>query len=172
VRDGVTEHLQLLRILGVKEPKQHHEPPPAQTRPLRVFLCHASGDKPAVRDLYHKLQQDGFNPWLDEEDLLFGQEWEIDIPKAVRTSDFVLVCLSPRSINKQGYLQKEIRFALDVAEEKPPGTVFLIPVKLEECEVPERLRRWQWGNLFEKKGYPKLLRTLRARGTSLGVAVA
>jgi hypothetical protein len=34
-------------------------------------------------------------------------------------------------------------------------------VKLEECEVPERLRRWHWVNLFEEKGYDNLLKSLR-----------
>jgi hypothetical protein len=35
-------------------------------RPLRVFPCHASGDKPAVRELYQKLAAEGWiDPWLD-----------------------------------------------------------------------------------------------------------
>ncbi|MFH1908305.1 MAG: TIR domain-containing protein [Chloroflexota bacterium] len=43
---------------------------PESERPLRVFLCHASGDKPAVRELYHKLAAEGWiDPWMDEEKL-------------------------------------------------------------------------------------------------------
>lgn len=41
---------------------------------LRVFLCHASGDKPEVRKLYSWLRTIGTSPWLDEEDLLAGQD--------------------------------------------------------------------------------------------------
>jgi hypothetical protein len=52
------------------------------SRKLKVFLCHSAGDQPAVRALYQKLQADGFAPWLDEEDLLPGQKWEQEIPKA------------------------------------------------------------------------------------------
>lgn len=48
----------------------------ASTPSLRVFLCHTAADKPAVRDLYHRLRADGFEPWLDEEDLLPGQKWQ------------------------------------------------------------------------------------------------
>ena len=114
---------------------------------LKVFLCHASSDKPAVRELYRRLCADGFAPWLDEEDLLPGQDWQYEIPKAVRQSDVVIVCLS-RSPATKGYVQKEIKFALDAADEKPEGTIFLIPLKLEECDVPDRLSRWQWVNLF------------------------
>jgi len=37
-------------------------------RPLRVFLCHSSNDKPAVRELYQKLRAEPWiEPWLDED---------------------------------------------------------------------------------------------------------
>jgi hypothetical protein len=137
-------------------------------RMLRVFLCHSTGDKPAVRALYQQLEEAGFDAWLDEEDLLPGQDWAREIPKAVRAADVVLVCLSRASITKTGYVQKEIGFALDVAEEQPEGTIFLIPVKLEECEVPERLRRWQWVNYFEERGHERLMRALMVRVNAVG----
>src|ERR1044072_2307797 len=127
---------------------------------LRVFLCHSSDDKVAVRNLYHRLSADGYSPWLDEEELLPGQEWEDELPKAVRRSDIVIVCLSAGSITKTGYVQKEIKFALDVADEQPQGTMFIIPLKLEPCDVPGRLLRWHWVNLFEERGYEKLKRAL------------
>src|SRR3712207_6126465 len=98
-------------------------------RPLRVFLCHSLGDKPAVRDLYQRLRaEQGIEPWFDEEDLLPGQDWDQEIQKAVRAADVVLVCLSRSSITKAGYVQKEIRYALDVADEQPEGTIFIIPL--------------------------------------------
>ena len=109
---------------------------PGEQKALRVFLCHASGDKVLVRNLYKSLKQDGFHPWLDEEDLVPGQDWDEEIRKTVRSSGVVLVCLSSRAVNKEGFVQKEIKFALDCADEKPPGTIFLIPAKLEECSVP------------------------------------
>ena len=140
-------------------------PASAQSQPMKVFLCHGSGDKPAVRDLYRCLSKDGFEPWLDEEDLIPGQEWEPEIRKAVRESDVVLVCLSERSASKEGFIQKEIRFALDRADEEPEGTIYVIPVRLEECEIPERLAQWQWVNIYEETGYTKLLRALRLRAS-------
>jgi formylglycine-generating enzyme required for sulfatase activity len=138
-------------------------------RRLKVFLCHTSGDKPAVRELYHRLRAEGFNPWLDEEKLLPGQDWQLEIPQAVRSSDAVVICLSRRAVTKAGYVQKEIRYALDVADEQPEGAIFLIPLRLEECEVPQRLRRWQWEDLFREQGYERLVRALRARARSLGL---
>lgn len=131
------------------------------SRPLRVFLCHSSRDKAVVRKLYNRLRADGFEPWLDEENLLPGQDWRQGISKAVRNSDAVIICPSKDSVSKSGFLQKEIKFALDVAEEQPEDTIYIIPVKLEECEIPSRLRQWQWVNLYEKQGYNRLLKSLQ-----------
>jgi WD40 repeat protein len=130
----------------------------------RIFLCHSSGDKEVVRKLYRRLQADGFNPWLDEAELLPGQEWDLEIARAVRSSAVVLVCLSEGSVNKAGYVQKEIRFALDRAAEQPEGAIFMVPVRLEECAVPDRLKHWQWVNLFEEHGYSLILRALARKG--------
>jgi len=95
-----------------------------------------------------------------EEDLLPGQEWKREIPKAVRRSDVVIVCLSHTAINKRGYVQKEIKIALDIADEQPEGTIYIIPLKLEQCEVPERLSHLQWVDFFKEEGYRRLVRSL------------
>lgn len=134
---------------------------------LRVFLCHSTGDKPAVRDLYRRLQADGFAPWLDEEELLPGQDWQEEIPAAVRACDVVIICLSQKSVSKEGFLQREIKDALYVAEEKPEGTIFIIPVRLEEVQVPKRLSQWQWANLFQEGGYHRLVRALNLRASAI-----
>jgi hypothetical protein len=124
-----------------------------------------------VRALYRRLKGGGFAPWLDEEDLLGGQVWEQEISRVLRSSHIVLVCLSNSSINKAGFVQREIRKVLDLADEQPEGTIFLIPLKLEECEVPERLRDWHWINFFQEDGYERLLRSLSARAANLGIAL-
>ena len=141
------------------------------TRPLKVFLCHASGDKPAVRDLYKRLIAEGVDAWLDQEKLLPGQNWRVEIPRAVREADVVVICLSNKSITKEGYIQKEIKFALDSADEKPEGTIFLIPARLEECAVPEQLGHWQWVDLFEENGFVRLLRSLKLRADRVGATI-
>jgi hypothetical protein len=115
------------------------------------------------------LVQGGFRPWLDEEELLPGQDWEAEIAKAVHDCDVVIVCLSSKSTAKTGYVQKEIRFALDVADRHAESNIFLIPVKLEECEVPGRLSRWQWVNLCEERSFDRLVKALQKRAHELGV---
>jgi formylglycine-generating enzyme required for sulfatase activity len=138
-------------------------------RQLRVFLCHSSNDKPAVRDLYDKLTARGIDAWLDEKKLLPGQDWDIEIQKAVRGADTVIICLSKTSITKEGYVQKEIKFSLDIALEKPEGTIYLIPTRLEDCKVPDSLIKWHWVNLFEPQGFISLFKSLGKRADSLGL---
>jgi len=140
-------------------------------RQLRVFLCHASQDKPAVWKLHRYLTQNGISPWLDQADLLPGQNWEVEIPKALFASDVILVCLSKNSVNKEGYVQKEIVFALDKAMEKPEETIFVIPVKLEECEVPKRLSKYQWVNFFDSNDSKRLMGSLRIRASELQIEI-
>lgn len=141
-------------------------------RRLRVFLCYAHEDREAVLTLYKRLQSDGFQPWMDEEDLLPGQEWQTEIRKAVRSSDAFLVCLSPRSTTRAGFVHKEIAFALDIAGEQPEGSIFVIPLKLEPCTAPEKLGRWHWGLLFRENGYRKLVKSLHHRAEQLGLQPA
>lgn len=145
-----------------------HATSESQASPLlRVFLCHSSNDKPVVRDLYRRLREDGVSPWLDEEDLLPGQKWEVEIPKAVRSSDAVIVCLSRISTTKKGYVNKELQYALDIANEYPEDTIFLIPLRLEECDVPQSLADRHWVNFYEERGYELLMRALRRRAGTL-----
>ncbi len=136
--------------------------------PLKVFLCHTSADKPAIRRLYNRLSAEGWiDPWLDKEKILPGQDWDYEIRKAVRDADVIAVCISRRSITKEGYVQREIKIALDIADEKPEGTIYIVPIRLEECDPPERLQRWQWVDLYLAKGYELLLASLQRRAKAL-----
>src|SRR5687768_9665531 len=138
---------------------------PTAKRPLRVFLCHSSGDKPVVRDLYHRLDAEGWiDAWLDTEKLYPGQDWNLEIETAVEAADVILVCLSKNSVTKEGYVQRELRIVLELADYKPEGTVYVIPVRLEECDPPRKLRTWQYVDFFPENardnGYQKLLTSL------------
>jgi hypothetical protein len=135
---------------------------------LKVFLCHASENKPIVNGLYDDLVAAGYEPWLDTEVLLPGMDWDLEIKKGMRASDSVLVCLSSISVTKEGYVQKELKFAQDIQDEKPRGTIFLIPLRLDPCEIPYDLQDIHWGDYFADDGFEKLVRALNIRAKQLG----
>jgi formylglycine-generating enzyme required for sulfatase activity len=136
-------------------------PEPSSPHKPRIFLCHASEDKPKVQALYHQLKKAGYHPWLDEYDLLPGQDWRQEIEKLITDPyNLVVVCLSNNSITKRGVVQQEITWALDVLDQMPEETIYLIPARLEPCQPPRRLSRLHWVDLFEPDGFENLKRTL------------
>ena len=141
------------------------------SRKLRVFLCHAIEDRPATRELYKKLAAEPWiQPWMDTEDLLPGQDFDLEIYKALRDSDAILICLSQTSVTKSGYLNKEIRRALDTADEKPEGAIYIIPVKFDDCTPSfEKLKKYQWVNYYEPGAHERLIKSLRLRAEVLKI---
>lgn len=115
----------------------------------QVFIAYAKEDASEARKLYRGLKMHGLEPWMDEQKLLPGQNWPRAIERAIELSDYVLVCFSRRSVGKRGYFQAELRYALDVAAYVPLDRIFLLPVRLSECEVPlEIARQTQYIDLF------------------------
>jgi formylglycine-generating enzyme required for sulfatase activity len=127
---------------------------------FQIFISYAREDQKRVEQLYHRLVEAGFRPWLDREHILPGMKWGPTIRQALKRADFVLVCMSATSINKRGFLQKEIKQALEHAQEKLEDDVWLIPVRLDDCDMPDSLGDIQWVDLFKDEGWEQLLGAL------------
>jgi hypothetical protein len=141
-----------------------------ENKPL-IFLCHAKEDIEFVRSLYHLLKQENLTPWLDEIDIFPGQNWDIEIQRAIKKTEFALICLSSISVQKKGYLTKEIKWALDRQSEMPEGDIFVIPVKIEPCILENRLSGIHSVDLFEASGFEKLIQSIRYQVQKNGKAV-
>ena len=133
------------------------------SKKLQVFLLYARSDKETVRRLYHRLIRDDANTWLDVESLIPGQNWESEIRKAIYRSDIVIVCLSRHFTKLGGYRHEELKIAREKANSLPEGEIFIIPARLEKCDIPESLRQLQRVDLFETDGNKKLLSTLESK---------
>lgn len=127
----------------------------------RIFLSYAREDKIKVAALYQQLCDAGYKPWMDIKDILPGEKWKIAIGNAIRNSNFFFACLSSNSVSKRGYLQKEINTALEIWQEKLEDDIYLIPVRLEECDIPNALADFQWVDLFQNDGWERLQKALR-----------
>lgn len=132
-----------------------------------IFLAHASEDKPYVRRLYKTLKDNGLEPWLDEENLMPGVRWDDKIRKAIKNARFFMACLSNHSVSKSGYIQKELRMALNELERKASDVIYFIPALIEDVDLPDitvgtiNLRDYQAAKIFSEDGLQKLINHLR-----------
>ena len=135
------------------------------TKQANVFLIHAHDDRAVVHKLHQRLRRDGIGAWLDVENLQPGQDWQSEIRKAILKCDAVVVCLS-RTFNEQhGYRHEELKLALEKSS-LLVDEVFIIPARLEECDMPESLRHLHRVDLFKRGGYKKLKHSLHKQGKS------
>lgn len=127
----------------------------------QIFLSYTQDDEKQVNELYQVLSKVGFKPWMDKKDILGGETWERKIEKALEQSDFFVACLSKKSVDRRGFLQRETKQALDIWQNKLDSDIYIIPLKLEECELPESLRKFQIVPLYEDDGYERLIEAIQ-----------
>lgn len=118
-------------------------------RKMRTFISYAREDSEAAGRLYEDLRDLGVDAWFDTEHLLPGERWRTRIDSEIRKSDYVIAMLSERAVGKRGFVQRELRVALETLAEVPESGIYLIPVRLDECEPDlPALRDLQWVDLF------------------------
>ena len=140
----------------------------AQNKP-RVFIAYVQEDLSFAKKLYQAFEESGFRPWLDKKRLMPGQNWPRAIETAIHTSDFFVACFSRRAISKRGRFHSELRYALFCAAKVPLDEIFLIPLRLDDCQVPNRVsKQIQYLDLFPDwtAGLSRLIAVIKAQDES------
>lgn len=128
----------------------------------KVFISHAREDAKAAQAIYYFLKDlTPFKPWLDKVNILPGHNWREEINLALKSADFIIILFSRISVEKIGYIQKEFKLALDYCEERPEDTIYIIPVLLDECKIPEKFNKYQWIKINEPEAYETIYTSLR-----------
>lgn len=152
--------------LGVFRRAQNGEFLFAPYKRPKLFIAYVEEDLAQAQQLCQDLRAGGCDPWLDREALLPGQNWPRRIEQAIELSDYFVALFSRRSVVKRGQFQAELRYALDCAARLPLDQTFLIPVRLEECRIPAKLRQSiHYVDLFPdwRQGINRLLKAVRTR---------
>jgi CheY-like chemotaxis protein len=111
------------------------------TKPPTIFLSYASPDLARVTPYFEHLQARGFEVWMDCKKLKAGQHWGSEIRRALDEAAVIVVFVSANSIDRRGYVQREIKIALEKAEEKLLSDIYLIPVIIDDnVEIPVALK--------------------------------
>lgn len=98
-----------------------------------VFISYAVEDMESAKKLNEDLKRAGISTWFDKESLLPGQNWPLTIINAIKECRYFLTLLSSRSVTKRGFINKELKKALNIFEEFPESDIYIIPIRLDPC---------------------------------------
>ncbi len=142
-----------------------------------AFLCYASEDARQVDHLHAALEAAGVRVWRDTEDLWPGEDWREKIRAAITRDALVFVaCFSTVSTTRaKSYQNEELALAVDELRLRRPDVPWLIPVRLDECDIPDRdlgggrsLAALQRADLFGQRRTRELARLVAAVTRILG----
>jgi TIR domain len=129
---------------------------------MHVFLSYCRDNLQDVAALRDELIRAGELVWWDQ-DILPGQDWQFEIRQAMKAAYAFVLCLSAESQARMtSGIYPEAMDAIEAYRKYSPGTVFLIPVRLSQCDIPpieidstRTLDRLQYVDLFPvaKRGY-------------------
>jgi hypothetical protein len=116
----------------------------------RVFISHASEDKQFVLDFATKLRNQGIDAWVDKWEILPGDSL-IDklFEEGLRHADAVVIVLSNSSVAKP-WVREELNATMVKRIEQQTK---IIPVLIEECEVPAALKSTVWEWIKDRENY-------------------
>lgn len=99
----------------------------------KVFISYSSKDYDFAIKLSVDLSNAGHSPWLDELKTLVGQSIPEEISVGLKECDFVSVILSKNSVSSH-WVERE--WQAKYWNEVKTGKIKVIPVLMEECEIP------------------------------------
>ena len=102
----------------------------------KIFISHASKDKVFVDRLVSDLAAHAIPVWYDKLDVRLGDSIPGKINSGISEAKYFLIVLSPATV-KSKWVLEELNAAL-MRQVASAGT-FLIPVLIEDCEVPPLL---------------------------------
>lgn len=119
-----------------------------------IFLSYASPDRDEVLAYYEHLESRGYDVWLDKNRLVGGQNWDLEIKRALQKAEIIVVFLSHNSVDRRGYAQREIKIALDQKNNRLIDDIYLIPVVIEhDVRIPTEFTDIQVVGLSDEDRY-------------------
>ena len=137
-----------------------------------VFISYVRENSRQVDWLQQRLEGAGVPVWRDTADLWPGEDWRSKIRRAITDGALVFIaCFSQAAVSRhKSYQNEEIMLAIEQMRLRPPDHPWLIPVRFDECEIPDReigagrtLSSIQRADLFgdsANEGIERLLRVI------------
>jgi outer membrane protein assembly factor BamB len=104
-----------------------------------VFISYVHDDAPIVEKLHEELVTQGIKVWLDRENISPGERWRAAIRRAIIEGAYFIACFSASySQRTKTFMNEELVLAIEELRQRPTDRVWFIPVKLSQCEIPDR----------------------------------
>ena len=105
----------------------------------KAFISYVRENIEMVDRLCQELKSHGIEVWLDRNDIDPGSRWEQAIRKAIHQGTFFIACFSEEYNNRdKTYMNEELTLAIEELRQRPTDRIWFIPVKLNDCEIPNR----------------------------------
>jgi len=131
------------------------------TKKHSIFLSYASPDRERVLPYYDFLKSNGLQVWMDKHNIAGGQDWDFEIKRALNRASLIIIFISENSIDRRGYIQREIKLALNRSQEMLVGDIFIIPVLLDNnAGIPDQLAQIQVISGEESEIQTELLKSI------------
>jgi hypothetical protein len=107
--------------------------------PGHAFISYVREDGAHVDRLQSILEAAGIRVWRDTADLWPGQDWKIEIRRAIKANSLAFIaCFSGHSQRRiESYQNEEVILAVEQMRVRRPGQPWLIPVRFADCDIPD-----------------------------------
>lgn len=136
----------------------------------KIFISHSSIDKPFVHELKNELSKDkSFNFWIDENEILAGDDIQKTISESLKEMDYLLLVISENS-TKSPWVNFEVSQFMGFAENKR-----IIPIVLSKGQkfsepIDNLIRRLNYLDFSDKKNWQKNITSIKlalSKGTGI-----
>jgi tetratricopeptide (TPR) repeat protein len=127
--------------------QQRNEP-----RAFRVALIYMVEERTQgkIAELYEQLQACGIEVFLFSKDMPAVESHEAEMHRQITNADSVIICYSDHFEKGKGYRHQEVRIALKEQKLRPPGNAYLLPIRLDDCQIPDYLSEPRMLNYFHR----------------------
>jgi hypothetical protein len=138
-----------------------------------IFISYATPDRDRVLSYYDALHAKGYDVWMDCRRIKPGQNWDFEIKRALNRAVLILLFISKTSVERRGYVQREINITTDKATEKLIDDIYRIPILLDDdALIPEQLKAIQIVHASDSDCHELIEDAIRHQLERLGASVA
>ncbi len=104
---------------------------------IKVFISYVRENTEVIKRIDAVLTEFNIEVLTDYKCLIPGHTWGYELKDLISESDFFIIVFSKQLLEKsESYLYEELNTAISIHKSKPPGAKWIIPVKIDECEIP------------------------------------